>query len=93
MEVYKKTLEYLKLLHLIYYMDNIGSLILAMFYQTISSYNKKAILAEFRKLAKSLRIWIIFTIEAIKLSINILDVHQVVIYIIPYPEPHFSLCL
>ena len=31
-EVYKKTLEYLKLLHLMYYMDDIGSSILAMFY-------------------------------------------------------------
>ena len=93
MEVYRKTLKYLKLLHLIYYTDDIGSLILAVFYQTISFYNKKAILAEFRKLAKSLRIQIIFATKAIRLSVNILDICQVVIYIILYPKPHFSLLL
>ena len=49
------------------------------------------ILAEFRKLAKSLRIWIIFATEAIRLSVDIPDIRWVVIYIIPHPEPHFSL--
>ena len=76
-----------------YYTDDISSLILAMFYRTISSYNKKAILAEFRKLAKFSKIRIIFTTKAIGLSINILDARRVVIYIILHPKPHFSLLL
>ena len=56
----------------------------------ILSYNKKAILAKFRKLAKSSKIRIIFAIEAIGIGVNILDICWVIIYIILYPEPHFS---
>jgi len=31
--------------------------------------------------------------EAIRIGVNILDIRRVVIYIILYPKPHFSLLL
>ena len=76
-------------LHLIYYTEDVALLVLAIFYWLISSKGKKSILAEFRKLAKSLRVWIIFAIKAIRISINLLDIRRVVIYIILEPKLYF----
>ena len=68
-------------------------LIMAVFYQLISPHSKRLILAKFRKLAKSSRIQIIFTTEAIKISVNLLDIRYIVIYIILYLNPHFLIFL
>ena len=76
-------------LYLIYYIENVALLILAIFYQLILSKGKKLILAEFRKLVKSLRVQIIFTMEAINININLLDIQRVVIYIILEPKLYF----
>ena len=46
-----------------------------MFYQSILSKSKKSILAEFKKLAKFLRIQIIFVTEAIGIGVNLPDAH------------------
>ena len=73
--VYRKTLEYLIQLHLIYYTEDVTSLILAVFHQLISSKGKKLILAEFRKLAEFLKIQIIFIIEAIGIGVNLFDAY------------------
>ena len=73
-----------------YYTEDVALLVLAVFYWLILSKGKKSILAEFRKLVESLRVWIIFVIEAIGIGVDLLDVCWVVIYMMLEPEPHFS---
>ena len=51
--IYKKTLEYLIQLYLIYYTKDVTSLVLIIFHQLISFKAKKLILIKFRILAKS----------------------------------------
>jgi len=56
MGAYIKSSEYLNQLHLTHYMEKETLSIITMFHQSISSYNKKSILAEFRKLFRDSRI-------------------------------------
>ena len=92
-DAYTKTLEYLKQLCPTYYTEDVTLLIIAVFYRSISPRSKRLILAEFRKLAKLLRIRIIFIMEAIRIGINLLDVRRIVIYIILYLNLHFLILL
>jgi len=74
MSIYRKTLEYLMQLHPIYYTEDVTLSVLAVFHQSISSKGKKSILAEFRKLAESLKIRIIFATKAIRIGVDLPDV-------------------
>jgi hypothetical protein len=59
---------------------------MAVFYRITLLFSKKLILDKFRKLVESSKIQIIFAIEAIRISVDLLDVCKVVIYIIPAPK-------
>ena len=82
--------EYLQQLHPIKYTEDSIFSIMTIFHQNISSSTKKLILAGFQKPGEFSRIWIIFMMEAIGISVNFPNVQRVVIYIILSPKPHFS---
>lgn len=92
-EAHRSMSKYLQQLYPAQYTENITCSIMAVFHRTISSFSKKSILAEFRKLAESSKIRIIFTTEAVGTGIDLPDVRRVVIYMIPAPEQHFSFLL
>ena len=71
--------KYLSYLYLDYTEEKVKA-ITTIFHWNILLYLKVDILKEFKKLYIQSKIRIIFTTEAISISINLLDIYQVVIY-------------
>jgi hypothetical protein len=59
-----------------------------IFYYNICQPDKQLIIEEFQKPSESLLIHVVFTTEAIEISINLLDIRQYVLYEILREDKH-----